>query len=123
MSGATKEDVGNVEAWAEVLEDVFRLIPKELRSEVFSLISSKKELFEGPAFPILSFANLNNTDTPGFRNWHTIMRLESLVVQVFARRVTNNNSKQDAAKLLFAEQQYGSGSGRLAEYIDDLPRD
>ena len=50
------------------------------------------------------------------------MRLKSLVVQVFARSITNNHSPQDAAALLFADHRYGTGSGCLGDYIDDLPR-
>jgi hypothetical protein len=50
------------------------------------------------------------------------MRLKSLVIQVFTRCITNDHSPQDAAKLLFADDPFGTGSCCLGDYIDDLPR-
>jgi len=49
------------------------------------------------------------------------MRLKSLLVQVFVRDITNNNSEKDAAAILFADHRYGTGSGQLLDYISDLP--
>jgi hypothetical protein len=39
---------------------------------------------------------------------------------VFARNIRNNHSPADAAKLLFAEHRYGTGSGYLGDYINAL---
>jgi hypothetical protein len=45
------------------------------------------------------------------------MRLKSLIIQVFARTISNSHSPRDAAKLLFAEHPYGTGSRYLGDCI------
>jgi hypothetical protein len=57
--------------------------------------------------------------SPGWRHWNAIMRLKSLVVQVFVRDIANDYSAADAAKILFAEHRHGHGSGRLRDYLPD----
>jgi hypothetical protein len=59
---------------------------------------------------------------PGIRHWNVIMRLKSLLVQVFVRDITNNHSKADAAAILFVEHRHGTGSGWLPDYLRDLPK-
>ena len=54
---------------------------------------------------------------PHHRYWNVIMRLQSLVVQVFVRRISNNHSSKDAAAILFAKHPYGQGSRMLADYL------
>ena len=43
------------------------------------------------------------------------------MVQVLTRSITNNFSKEDAAKVLFREHRHGTGSGWLPDYLDGLP--
>jgi hypothetical protein len=50
------------------------------------------------------------------------MRLRSLVVQVFTRRISNNHSKPDAAAILFARHPYGHGSQYLGDYLPPEPK-
>jgi hypothetical protein len=61
--------------------------------------------------------DMANTDTPGLRHWHAIHRLQSLVIQIFTRRISNNHSPAEAAKILYAQHHHGHGSGRLEEYL------
>ena len=47
-------------------------------------------------------------DALGHRHWNAVLRLKSLLVQVFVRDVTSNNSSAEAADLLFAHQRFGT---------------
>lgn|SRR5262249_29913502 len=71
----------------------------------------------------LKYVDMSKWDdnTPGLRHWNAIMRLRSLVVQVFVRRIRNNHSPKDAAQILFARHPHGSGSGELRDYLEGLP--
>jgi len=60
-------------------------------------------------------ADLN---APGLRQWNVVMRLKSLLVQIFVRNVRNNHSPEDALAILFAEHPYGTGSRCLEDYLD-----
>jgi hypothetical protein len=120
------KDIANVEAWAELLEDLLTLAPPDKRADVLTL-AVKKEQAErkdresnGP-FKCMAWDGIN-WDAPGQRHWNAIERLKSLVVQVFVRDITNNNSAKNAGKILFAQHQHGRGSRCLGDYIDDLPR-
>jgi hypothetical protein len=115
----TDVDVQNVEAWAEVIKDMLYLVPPDQRMEVLTLAvkheeadRTERKAHEG--FAAVDFANL---DTPGLRHWHAIQRLQSLVVQVFARRISDNNSPAEAAKILYAQHRHGRGSGLLEDYL------
>jgi hypothetical protein len=114
-----QEDVENVEAWAEVIEDMLRLVPMDRRAAVLELASKKRReadsLGDG-----LHFIDITKTDTPGLRHWNAIMRLQSLVVQVFVRHITNNHSPEDAAQILLAQHPYGHGSGQLGDYLEGI---
>jgi hypothetical protein len=119
-------DIANAEAWAAIVEDLLALMPAENRMKVLKLAVANEEVeiadrakYDG--LKIMSAAELSNMDTPGLRHWNAIMRLKSLVIQVFTRNITNNHSAEDAAKILFAEHSYGQGSGCLHDYISDLP--
>jgi hypothetical protein len=119
----TDEDVSNVEAWAEVIEDLLYLVPGDLRAEVLALAvkneeTARKERETSGRFKLVPFADL--AQSPGLQHWDVIMRLKSLLVQVFVRNITNNHSKKDAADILFVEHRHGTGSGWLPDYIGDL---
>ena len=121
------EDVGNVEAWAEIVEDMLFLVPPEDRMKVLQLAVASEEAaiaerLEHEPLGKIWCASEFPMDTPGMRHWNAIMRLKSLIIQVFTRNITNDHSPTDAAKLLFADHRYGTGSGCLGDYIDDLPR-
>jgi hypothetical protein len=124
---ADQNDIENVEAWAEVIEDVLNLVPPDLRAAALALATksenaARKEREANAGLLVLTAAELENMDTPGLRHWGAIMRLKSLLVQVFVRNITNNHSPKDAAHILFAQHDYGHGSGMLQDYLDDLPR-
>ena len=118
-----REDIENVEAWAEVIKEVLRLVPMDRRAAVLALAAkneeAEREEWERSA-GALKFVDLTEDykNSPGIRHWHTIMRLKSLVVQVFVRRITNNHSPKDAAQILFASHPYGTGSGELRDYLE-----
>jgi hypothetical protein len=59
-------------------------------------------------------------NTPEYRHRNVIMRLKSLVVQVFIRDITNNHSPERATEILFAHHRHGSGSGLLEDYLRNL---
>ena len=120
------EDIENVEAWAEVVEEMLRLVPVDHRAAVLTLVTEKEETERKKreqSGGALRYVDISKWDdnTPGLRHWNAIMRLRSLVVQVFVRKITNNHSKEDAAQILFARHPHGSGSGELRDYLDGLP--
>jgi hypothetical protein len=112
----------NVEAWAEVISDVVDLVPEEHRAEVVALVAAieKRERKKREKDPFITASEVDFLASPGVQNWHTIMRLTSLVVQVCVRRISNNHHPKDAAAILFAEHPYGYGSGQLRDYLDKL---
>jgi hypothetical protein len=115
------KDMINAEAWAEVFKDVLYLVPEEIRASVLTLVAQNEEARRKEAEWLRASAiNEIGMDAPGLRHWDAIARLRSLVIQVLVRRVKNNNSPEDAAKILFAEHPYGHGSGRLGDYLDGL---
>jgi hypothetical protein len=122
----TDEDISNVEAWAEVIEDLLHSVPPQLRTEVLALVATKeeadrKEREKHNGLKFITWEDLEALGTsPAARHWNAIMRLKSLVVQVFVRDITNDHSKKDAADILFVEHRHGTGSGWLPDYIGDL---
>jgi hypothetical protein len=117
----TNEDINNVEAWVEIINDLLRRAPRELRAEILAQAvkceaANKKEYELNAGFVVINASEVS-LDTPGLRNWHTIMRLKSLVVQIFVRNIHNNHSPKEAAKILFAQHAFGTGSGRLEDYL------
>lgn len=124
IEGETAEDIDNVEAWVEIVEDMLWLAPADRRADILELAfakekASRNERAKHDGFIVYSFNDLD-MNTPGVRHWNAIMRLKSLVVQVFIRNITNEHSPEDAAAILFADHRYGTGSGRLSEYLDNL---
>jgi hypothetical protein len=124
--GETDNDVENIEAWAEIIEDLLFCAPPDKRTEILATATKNEETARkrreaNGGFVIMTAADFD-VNSPGLRHWNAIMRLKSLLVQVFARNITNNHSPADAAKLLFAPHRHGTGSGSLSDYIDDLPR-
>jgi len=125
-----QKDVENVEAWAEVIKDVLWLVPMDRRAEVLALATKteeaerKKREANGGRIKATAWTEQtleNFKSSPGFRHSSAITRLQSLVVQVFVRDITNNHSAEDAAQILFAPHPYGNGSGLLWDYLHDLP--
>ena len=93
-------------------------------AEVLALVLKKEEADRknmGDHLKTLSFNELFDM-SPGLRHWNAIMRLKSLVVQVFVRNITNNHSPADATALLFGHQHFGTGSGELFDYLGDLTK-
>jgi len=126
MKAETSDDVKNVEAWAEVITDVLDLVPIDRRAKVLALAlqneeaeRAEREARDG-ALAVLFLEQLQALPLEPVDE--TIMRLKSLVVQVFVRRIRNSHSPKVAAQILFAQHRYGRGSGLLGDYILDLPK-
>ena len=121
----TEEDVQNVEAWAEIIKDISYLIPIDQRLDVLMLALKNEEVQKaerdarGGKLFFMTAKELSKIDTPGLRHWHTIIRFQSLVVQVLMRRIANNHSAADAKKILFVQHRYGRGSGLLEDYLPE----
>ena len=107
-----QKDIGNVEAWAEVVEDLLHLVPEDQRAEVLALASkneaakAKKREANGGLI-VYYAADIDWKNSPGFRHLGAITRLKSLTVPVFVRDITNNHSPEDAAQILFVEHRHG----------------
>jgi hypothetical protein len=123
----TEQDVRNVEAWAEVIKDMLCHVPSDLRLDVLALATKNEEAAkaERDAHDGLRAVDITLTDTPGLRQWHAVMRLKSLIVQIFTRTIANNHSSAEAKKILFVQHRYGYGSGfvrgRTGPRGDSLP--
>jgi hypothetical protein len=120
----TSKDVTSAGAWAEIIEDMLFLMPEEIRLQALDIARAKEtaeaaERAENGGIVWKTAADLMAMD---LRHHNATMRLKGLLIQVFARDITIDHSPQDAAKILFAQHRYGNGSGRLGDYIDDLPR-
>src|SRR5262249_39908993 len=128
MRTENREDIENVEAWAELIKDVLWLMPVERRADVLALAvknegaEHEERVTRGGALKFIDLTDDSWMNSPRHRHRNVIMRLRSLVVQVFVRRITNNHSKEDAAQILFAPHPYGNGSGLLQDYLRDLPK-
>jgi hypothetical protein len=125
---ASKEDIENVVAWAELVDDILCYVPHEKRAEVLALVSEhqgeqrKKLEAAGGGFIITTIKDIEEwSKTPGALARNAIKRLKGLIIQVLVRDITNDSSSKDAAAILFAYQEHGSGSRLLLDYIGDLP--
>jgi hypothetical protein len=122
---ATEDDIKNISAWAEIVIDMLWLVPCDLREDVLKL-AVERAAAQKREDGRLSWAPAdmkNWMQSPGIRSYHAIMRLKALLIQVFVRNITNSHHPDDAAKLLFARQRYGTGSRELRDYIGDMARD
>ena len=110
------DDIENVEAWAEIFGEILDLIPRERRAQVLALATKTDEAEKAKARSgELPYVDLSVE--PDLHHWNAIMRLRSLIIQVFARRIANNHSKQEAAAILFARHPHGHGSRCLSDYL------
>jgi hypothetical protein len=119
------KDIRNTKAWAEVIGDLLRLIPLEQRAAVLALTAAndeaaRKEAEANDGFLEVDFTK-DWTEVPGLVHWDAIMRLKSLVVQVFVRNIKTNHSPAKAAELLFTRHPYGHGSRSLQDYLPEPP--
>src|SRR5215475_10773448 len=98
---AATEDIQNTEAWAVVISHILHLMPTEQRATVLELALKDEECEKAKREEddeIIMIDDLGWKNSPGARHWNAIMRLKALVIQVFARNVTNNHSPTDAAE-------------------------
>jgi hypothetical protein len=121
---ATEKDIKNISAWAEIVIDMLWLVPRELHEDVLKLAieraADQKRADENGLISWTPADTKNWLQSPGIKSYGAIMRLKALLIQVFVRNITNSHSAEDAAKLLFARQRYGTGSGELRDYVGDL---
>jgi hypothetical protein len=112
---------------AKVIEDLLFLVAPSKRIEVLERAVANEEAasrkrHESCGLEVWTIADLPETQAcPGWRYWNSIMQFKSLIIQVFLRNITNNHSREDAAKILFMEHRNGTGSGWLPDYLDGLP--
>lgn len=114
------EDIQSYSAWAEVIIDLMYIVPQEARAMAISIASSRMEERRKKIEANNGLFKLSDYPDDGYLTYHAEMRLKSLVVQVFTRDITNNNSPEDARDILFAHHRNGTGSGDLLDYIDDV---
>jgi hypothetical protein len=123
MQSESREDVENIEAWAEVIREMLCCVPSERRSAVLALATKNEEAArqerEWKRINLASSVDWKQHSANRYRN--TIERLKSLVVQVFVRSITSINSAEDAAQILFTHRLHGLGSRRLQDYLRYLP--
>jgi hypothetical protein len=119
----TAENEADIEN-TEIFYDILRLIPGD-HAELLALVTKNEnertEKAKGGGLPVFDASEIS-LDTPGIRHWNAIMRLRSVVVQVFTRRIANNHSRPDAAAILFALHPYGHGSRCLGDYLPPEPK-
>jgi hypothetical protein len=123
---ATKQDVANVEAWAEIIKNIVALMPyeDEIRNGVRRLAIDNEVAMQTERDKPLSQRDLrwhgdeSWKNTPGWRHRRCIERLTSLVIQVLVRDIVNDHAPAQAAEILFAHQPLGHGSGLLGDYLD-----
>jgi hypothetical protein len=111
-------DITNVEAWADVIDDILILMPLDQRAEVLQRATIKQQARTGGA---AVFFPDKDDDIPPLE-FDAIAHLKSLVIQVFARDITNDHSPKDAAKILFAHHRHGRGSRLLSDYLPRPPQ-
>jgi hypothetical protein len=123
-----KNDIGDVapEGWAEVVGDLLHLASTDQRVAILELALEKerKEAAErakagGFVVHCLDEESWNKyLKSAAHRHWNNIMLIEAVAAYTFIRHVTNNNSPQDARKLLFRYHHEAPGSGYLDEYLE-----
>jgi hypothetical protein len=123
----TDKDMANNAAWAELITDVLHLLPPSQRAEILALATQKEEAAkvkrEASGWIDWDIVDFTEHKSLGVRHRTALARLKSLVVQVFVRDIANGHSRPDAAKILFAPQRHGTGSGRLSDYLLALQQD
>jgi hypothetical protein len=123
-SVSKKQDDDIVLPWAEIIGDMLRHIPAENRLAVLAKAVESEQASQREPVIQSSAGFIKDWDQrPGIRYRHDIMRFESMVAYSFIRRIISSHSKQDAARVLFAEHRGNRvpGSGWLPEYLDGLP--
>jgi hypothetical protein len=109
----------HVAVWFAALEDVLFCVPRDFRLEALRrLISSEEERQSADSLRVWTVSDF---DPAEFKFWHAEKEAASLIIQVLVRSITNNHSKDDAARVLFREHRMGTGSGWLPDYLDGLP--
>lgn len=122
---ASKNDVENVEAWAEVVKAMLQAAPPGIRTSILERAANAQKKDDADrSFGRLKAEtiSLDDPETSEWQNHHAIFRLKSLVAQRFIRAVTSDQSPEDASNMLFGYQPYGAGSKVLKDYIDKLPK-
>jgi hypothetical protein len=117
---ATKDDIENTQAWVELVGDMLwlaRCKPVVVLEKALEAARKKGDDDSHLGVRIMSVADLRDKS---FGEWNARKRLKALVVQVFVRDIANNHSREEAADLLFGAQRYGTGSGCLGDYLENL---
>jgi hypothetical protein len=113
----TEEDINNVAAWAEVVKDIMYIMPEKLRIPILTLAIETEEAER----PVRNFDKpIHFVSSDRLRYRHSIMRLRSLVIQVFTCHIVNNHSPEEATKILLAHHRHGHGSGDLSDYLRNI---
>lgn len=114
---------------AEVLEDFLHLVEPDKRLAVLTMAVVKEEaaIEKRGKNGLLDWLPMDEDSmaayraSPGWRYHNRIQKFKSLIIQVFTRDITNDNSPEGAARLLFMHHANGNGSGWLPDYLDGLP--
>jgi hypothetical protein len=111
---------------ATVIEDLLFLVAPSKRIEVLEAVANEeaasRKRHASCGLEVWTIADLPETQAgPGWRYSNSIMQFKSLIIQVFLSNITNNHSREDAAKILLMGHRNGTGSGWLPDYLDGLP--
>jgi hypothetical protein len=105
-----------IEIWSKALGNALRCVPPEIREQVLNALLEE----ERRQLKVMG-AEEFKWDAEDSRKYLATKKAVSVMVQVLTRSITNNFSKENAARLLFREHLNGTGSGWLPDYLDGLP--
>ena len=94
---ADADDINNVEAWAYVIKCALYHVPPEHRLAVLALATANEEAERKKheaSGGLIMWTDLtqNYEKSPSARHHNAIVRLKSLLIQIFARDITNDHS-------------------------------
>jgi hypothetical protein len=104
-----------VQIWVKAFDNVLLAIPIQFRIRVLEAVlqQQRKELGE----PLIQRASEIDV-----RYYYETKEAISLLIQILVRSISNNASKEDAAKILYRDHHgRGTGSGWLPDYLQGLP--
>jgi hypothetical protein len=110
------------EIWTKAMWEVFYCVPHEVREDVLqAMLQQELDRRKEPMFVLQSIDQIFARREELFKYYHEQREAISLIIQCLVRKITNNDSKEGAAKTLYREHRHGTGSGWLPHYLDGLP--
>lgn len=117
MTEFTTEEI-SINDWVAALERAARCVPNEIKEKVLTELLRRQQV-ENEKMRTWTWESVKPWEPgPIFSEPSKEM---AAMVQVLVRNITNNNSPDRAAWLLFRDQKHGTGSRWLPDYLDGLP--